>query len=111
MLPGRRQDGQNGNPIHRDWKDRRFGSVTIFWSFHRADKTVSKPRQRLDPMRSLGRISNRRANTLYRVVESVVEIDKRVCRPKRLLQLFAADQLARTFQQHVQDLKRLARQL
>ena len=41
----------------------------------------------------------------------MLEVDKRICRPQALPQLFARDHLSRTLQQRGQDLKRFVLQL
>ena len=77
---------------------------------HGSDKAISAPRQSLDEARTLGVVIQRRPQSLHGIVEALLEVHERVGGPQFLLQLFSADDLAGTLQQHGQDLHRLALQ-
>jgi hypothetical protein len=56
---------------------------------------------------ALGVVIQRRPQPLHGIVQSLFKVNKRVGRPKVLLQFFPGDSLARTLQQHDQDVDRL----
>ena len=83
--------------------------MPVRWSVDWPDETVSQPGQSLDPMRRLRRIAQNSADPFYRVVQAVIKIDESVGGPEFGVELLAGNYIARPFDQHSQDLKRLAR--
>ena len=77
----------------------------------RRDEAIASARQRLDEARVVGRVAERLAQLLDRRVEGVVEVDEGVGRPEPFAHRLAGDDLARAFQEHRQQLKRLVLQL
>jgi hypothetical protein len=77
----------------------------------RCDKPVSPPSHRFNEHRRVCRFAQRNAESLNGTVQTGVEIDEGVCRPKSVAEFFASNYLAGTLDKHAQDLKRLFLQL
>src|SRR5262249_15275030 len=73
-----------------------------------SDKAVSAARNGLKEHRAIGVIAKGFAQTLYRRVDAVLELDHRATGPKALLNLFTGYGTARLLQQQFQKLERLA---
>ncbi len=58
-------------------------------------------------MRVRGGILENLANLVDRSSQTAIEVDKRVCRPKLLTNLFPRNQLSRAFQKHDKQLEGL----
>src|SRR5215831_3645959 len=77
---------------------------------HRCDHAVAEPGQGFDVSWPVGGIAQDRPQLFDRGVETVLEIDKGVGRPKLAAQLFATYGFAGMHQQDLQDPKRLGAQ-
>jgi hypothetical protein len=71
------------------------------------EKPVAAPGQSFDISRRFGCVPQRFPQSLYGVVDAVIEVNKRVAGPYPLSQFLALDYLARLFQKNVKNLKRL----
>ena len=78
---------------------------------YRGDKAVPVPGQRFDEARRRRVIPQSLAQSFDGTVDAVLEINEGILRPELLSDLFAGHQLARTLQQHGQDLEGLTVQL
>src|SRR5208282_1976171 len=78
--------------------------------FNRTDKPIPALGQSFNVARSVGLVSQGLTKFLYRRVQAVIEINKRVSGPEALLDLLASDQLSGPCQQHFEDLDWLALQ-
>ena len=80
------------------------------FSLHRGDETVSAAGEGFDVARAGSRVSESFAHLVDGGVQAVVEVDERVGGPELLLQLFARDDFAGTFEQQRQHLEGLSLQ-
>lgn len=76
-------------------------------STERFPRSDSRGGYRFDPLRLLCRIRQHIAQALYRGIQAVVEVNKRVVRPKLDAKFLSRHQLARSFHQQHQDAERL----
>ena len=70
-----------------------------------SNEAIAVTGKRLDEARFVGRILQRIAQPLHRVVQALLEVNESVCRPDLLLQFVAGNDLARMLQQHLQNLQ------
>jgi hypothetical protein len=84
--------------------------VGLFLRFESAKEAVASPRYRLDEMRTVGGVAQDFAEPVNRLLERQVVINERISWPDALAQFLARDDLLRTLQQGLQDLKGLARE-
>jgi hypothetical protein len=76
-----------------------------------SDEPVPSPGQRFDVTRGCGGIAQSRADLVYRLRETLVEIDERSVRPQSRTQLASSHDLAWLLEQGRQDLERLGFQV
>lgn len=88
---------------------RRRGSGNVT-RVHRCDEPVSAARKRFNVARRLGGIAQYLTQARNRIVQAMIEINKRVSGPDLLSQLFARDYISGPLQQSSQDLQRLTLQ-
>jgi hypothetical protein len=75
---------------------------------HRTDKPVASSRKRFDVSRRVGRVTQRAAQPSHGGVDAVLEVDVCVGRPQSRAELVAAQYLARSLQQSLQEAEALA---
>ena len=80
-------------------------------SRNRRNKTVTAPRNCFYETGIFGRVAQDFPQPHYRIVQPVVEIDESVALPETVAQFVSRDDLARVFQEHDKNLKRLFREL
>ena len=87
---------------------RRLGLLRILRD--RGDESIALARQRLDELRMVGRITQRLAQVIHRLVQAVIEIHERAGGPQPARQFFTRDQFARLLEERQQQLQRLVAQ-
>src|SRR6187200_2953714 len=80
---------------------------SCFDDCHVGEETVPPPRDGLHESWARRRITERRPNPVDGFVHTVVEIDEGVGGPQAVTKLFPRNDVARAFEQHRQNLKRL----
>src|SRR5207302_2774822 len=71
------------------------------------NKAVAPARKCLHESRTLGRISENFAQPHYRIVQSMIKINKRIARPEPVPQFLARKHIARLFEENGENLERL----
>jgi hypothetical protein len=71
------------------------------------EKTITALRNRFDVTRGFGFVAQGFAQALHRIVDTLIEFDKGIGRPKALLKFLSGDELAGFFQKNQQHRKRL----
>src|SRR5882762_7056569 len=71
------------------------------------NKTIAPARKGFYESRTLGRISKNFAQPHYRIVQSMIKINKRIAQPEPIPQLLARNHIARLFQENGENLERL----
>src|SRR5439155_26237806 len=71
------------------------------------NKAVAPARKCLHESRTLGRISENFAQPHYRIVQSMIKINKRIARPEPVPQFLARNHIARLFEENGENLERL----
>src|SRR5579863_7349724 len=103
---GRRLPGDvdrcGGDHGRRWWASERS---LLFNKLNRSEKSISPARQSLDESRVSRRVTQGFAQLIDYGIEAMIKIDKCICRPKFLSQLFPRDYFAWPLQQHQKDLK------
>lgn len=92
----------------RDHRNRRLRLCrNILDHVHRRDEAITSSWLGLDEARIFGGIAQRVAKLVNCCIQTVIEVNERVCWPKTLLQFFASNDLACALQQEYKNLERL----